>query len=96
MTNAGGPGVISTDALIDRGGQLAWIKDETMSSLNNLLPPHWSHANPVDILGDATPDTYAKAVAIAAQNQYSDGTLIVSRLALCHVNQGISVSFFYD
>mmetsp|Transcript_11825 Transcript_11825/g.20788 ORF Transcript_11825/g.20788 Transcript_11825/m.20788 type:complete len:797 (-) Transcript_11825:1554-3944(-) len=77
VTNAGGPGVISTDALIDSGGKLAWLSDETMHQLNQLLPPHWSKANPIDLLGDATPDTYAKAVTIAAQNQYSDGILIV-------------------
>ncbi len=60
VTNAGGPGVISTDALIESGGQLSWISDDTMKSLNEILPPHWSHSNPIDILGDATPATYAK------------------------------------
>jgi len=77
VTNAGGPGVICTDALIDSGGELAWLSDETMQQLNELLPPHWSHSNPIDILGDATPDTYAQAVSIAAQNKFSDGILIV-------------------
>lgn len=77
VTNAGGPGVISTDALIGSGGQLAWLSDDTMNRLNQLLPPHWSHSNPIDLLGDATPDTYAKAVEIAAENEYSDGILIV-------------------
>lgn len=48
-----------------------------MQQLNQLLPPHWSHGNPIDILGDAKPETYAKAVTIAAQNKYSDGILIV-------------------
>ncbi|KAL7533868.1 hypothetical protein ACHAXR_005495 [Thalassiosira sp. AJA248-18] len=77
LTNAGGPGVISTDALIDSGGQLAWLSDETMQELNQLLPKHWSHSNPIDLLGDATPETYARALTIAARNQYSDGILIV-------------------
>jgi acetyltransferase len=77
VTNAGGPGVISTDALIESGGQLSWISDDTMKSLNEILPPHWSHSNPIDILGDATPATYAKVVEIAAQDEYSDGILIV-------------------
>ncbi|KAL7441156.1 hypothetical protein ACHAXH_006608 [Discostella pseudostelligera] len=77
VTNAGGPGVISTDALIGSGGQLAWLSERTMQQLNQLLPPHWSHANPIDLLGDATPDTYAKAIEIAAENEYSDGILIV-------------------
>ena len=77
VTNAGGSGVICTDALIDNGGELAWLSDETMQQLNELLPPHWSHSNPIDILGDATPGTYAQAVSIAAQNKFSDGILIV-------------------
>ena len=54
VTNAGGPGVISTDSLIESGGQLAWLSDDTMKQLNDLLPSHWSHANPIDLLGDAT------------------------------------------
>jgi len=77
VTNAGGPGVISTDALIGSGGQLAWLSERTMQRLNQLLPTHWSHANPIDLLGDANPDTYAKAIEIAAENEYSDGILIV-------------------
>lgn len=77
LTNAGGPGVISTDALIESGGQLAWLSQDTMDKLNEILPSHWSHANPIDILGDATWERYAKAVEIAAENPYSDGILII-------------------
>ena len=92
ITNAGGPGVISTDALIDSGGQLAWLSDETMQQLNELLPPHWSHGNPIDILGDATPETYAKAIEIAAKNEYSDGILIIltpqSMVSLWYIREG--------
>lgn len=77
LTNAGGPGVISTDALIESGGQLAWLSEDTMNKLNEILPSHWSHANPIDILGDATWETYAKALEIAAENKYSDGILII-------------------
>ena len=77
VTNAGGPGVISTDALINSGGQLAHLSDDTMKKLNEILPPHWSHSNPIDILGDAAPETYAKSVEIAAQDPFSDGILIV-------------------
>lgn len=56
---------------------MAWLSDDTMQKLNQLLPPHWSHSNPIDLLGDATPETYAEAIKIAAQNKYSDGILIV-------------------
>ena len=47
-----------------------------MDALNKLLPPHWSHNNPIDILGDAGPDRYAKALEIAAKDPNSDGLLV--------------------
>ena len=77
LTNAGGPGVIATDALIMNHGELAEISDETMKSLNALLPPQWSHNNPIDILGDASPERYAKALEIAAKDPKSDGLLVI-------------------
>jgi acetyltransferase len=60
VTNAGGPGVLATDALILGGGKLSEISDATMEELNAFLPAAWSHNNPVDILGDASPERYAK------------------------------------
>jgi len=77
LTNAGGPGVLATDALSVHGGELATLADSTLESLNAFLPPHWSHNNPVDILGDAEPDRYAKAVEIVAQDSNSDGLLVI-------------------
>jgi acetyltransferase len=77
LTNAGGPGVLATDALITNGGQLAVLSKETMQAFNELLPPAWSHNNPVDILGDASPERYAKVLEIAAKDQNSDGMLII-------------------
>ena len=56
VTNAGGPGVLATDALITGGGELAQLTDATMDALNGILPAHWSHNNPIDILGDAGPE----------------------------------------
>ena len=53
VTNAGGPGVLATDALITGGGQLTAVSAAAMEQYNELLPPHWSHNNPIDILGDA-------------------------------------------
>ncbi len=55
VTNAGGPGVLATDALITSGGELAELSTETMEALNKVLPAAWSHNNPIDILGDAGP-----------------------------------------
>ena len=77
VTNAGGPGVLATDALITSGAQLSELTPETMASLNQILPPTWSHNNPVDIIGDAGPDLYAQAVDIAAKDPGTDGLLVI-------------------
>ncbi len=77
VTNAGGPGVLATDALITGGGQLASISDETMVQLNEILPNAWSHNNPIDILGDASPQRYADAIEIIANDPKSDGLLVI-------------------
>ena len=77
VTNAGGPGVLATDALITNGGQLTELSDETMQAYNQILPPTWSHNNPVDIIGDASPDRYAAALEIAAKDPNSDGILVI-------------------
>ena len=77
VTNAGGPSVIATDMLIGSGAQLADLSPETMAAFNAILPPTWSHNNPVDIIGDAKPELYAKAVEIAAKDPNTDGLLVI-------------------
>ena len=77
ITNAGGPGVLATDALITGNGELAPISSETMDELNGFLPAPWSHNNPIDVLGDADPDRYAKTLETAADDPESDGLLVV-------------------
>ena len=77
VTNAGGPGVLATDALIGGGGELAEVSEGTMTALNAFLPGPWSHANPIDILGDAGADRYAKALEIAAADEAADGLLVI-------------------
>jgi acetyltransferase len=77
VTNAGGPGVLATDALVQGGGKLADISPESMEAYNKLLPGAWSHANPVDILGDAEPERYAKSLEIAAKDPNIDGMLVI-------------------
>ena len=77
VTNAGGPGVLATDTLIALGGELAELSAPTMQALDKVLPPHWSHGNPIDILGDADPERYAQALEIAAKDPNSDGLLVV-------------------
>jgi acetyltransferase len=77
ITNAGGPGVLATDALIGGGGALTEIGDDAMSGLNSFLPAAWSHNNPIDVLGDAPPERYAKTLEIAAQDENTDGLLVI-------------------
>ncbi len=77
VTNAGGPGVLATDALISDGGALAELSTSTMIELDAILPPHWSHRNPIDMLGDAGPERYAQVVEIAAKDPATDGLLVI-------------------
>ncbi len=77
ITNAGGPGVMATDALIKMGGKLAELSQETIDKLNEFLPPHWSRSNPVDILGDASAELYSKTLDICLKDKNIDGALVI-------------------
>jgi acetyltransferase len=77
LTNAGGPGVLATDALVTGGGELAELSPQTMAAFDEILPAQWSHNNPVDILGDAEPERYAKSLEIAAKDPAIDGMLVI-------------------
>ncbi|MFH1006536.1 MAG: bifunctional acetate--CoA ligase family protein/GNAT family N-acetyltransferase [Candidatus Latescibacterota bacterium] len=77
VTNAGGPGVIATDALIEQGGKLAVLSDETITKLDAILPPAWSRSNPVDVLGDADPARYQKSVELCIEDTNVDGVLVI-------------------
>ncbi len=77
VTNAGGPGVMATDSLISWGGKLVKLSDETMDKLNEYLPPFWSRGNPVDVLGDATPERFARATEIVLEDKEVDAVLVL-------------------
>ncbi len=77
ITNAGGPGVMATDELMTHGGQLATLAPETLAALDPVLPPFWSHANPIDVLGDATPQRYRQAIEICARDPNVQGLLVL-------------------
>jgi acetyltransferase len=77
ITNAGGPGVMATDALIAQGGKLAQLSQKTMGTLNNILPHYWSRGNPIDILGDAKADRYKAVVEACLNDENVDGLLII-------------------
>jgi acetyltransferase len=77
ITNAGGPGVMAIDRLDYLGHKPAELSEETIERLNSLLPPHWSERNPVDILGDATPERYLEAVEICLSTDELDGLIVI-------------------
>lgn len=77
LTNAGGPAVLATDTLIKEGGELAPLADQSIAQLNEILPLHWSHSNPIDILGDAGPQRYSGALDILAKDPNCDGILVI-------------------
>jgi acetyltransferase len=77
ITNAGGPGVMATDALIAKGGKLAKLSKKTMDILNSTLPPFWSKGNPIDVLGDARADRYKASVEACLNDKNVDGIVII-------------------
>jgi acetyltransferase len=76
-TNAGGPGVMAADALFDHGVDPVALRPETIRKLDEFLPPHWSRTNPIDILGDATPERYQRVVDICLKASEVKGLLII-------------------
>ncbi len=77
VTNAGGPGVLATDAFIYAGGKLASLSPEDKENLNAFLPPQWSHNNPVDVLGDADSTRYVKAIETLSKSPEVNGLLVI-------------------
>jgi len=77
VTNAGGLGVMATDSIIEHGGNLAELSEETMAVLDAALPPYWSHANPVDLLGDAGSDRFETAVTACLADPNVNGIVLL-------------------
>lgn len=78
VTNGGGAGVLAVDELIEEHGTLAELSPKTVADLDGFLPPTWSHANPVDIIGDAPPDRYRRAVEAVAADPNVDVVLVMN------------------
>ena len=78
VTNGGGAGVLAVDQLIDCNGELAELSPETIARLDAVLPATWSHANPVDIIGDAPPERYRAAVEAIAADAGTDVVLVMN------------------
>lgn len=77
VTNAGGPAALATDMLVTSGGQIAQLSRESFDAFNKLLPAHRSRNNPVDLLGDAGAERYAKALEIVSKDPNNDGVLVI-------------------
>jgi acetyltransferase len=77
VTNGGGPGVMATDHAVDLGIPLAMLSPETIDSLNQTMPPTWSHGNPVDIIGDASAERYRDAVTACLSDPNVDGVVVI-------------------
>ena len=78
ITNGGGAGVLGTDALDERGGNLANLAAETLAALDAALPHTWSRGNPVDILGDASRERYAAALHAIIADPNRDAVLVMN------------------
>ncbi len=78
LTNGGGVGVLAVDRLADFAGELATISPGTMQQLDAALPPIWSHANPVDIAGDADDARYAVALQNLLDDPANDAVLVMN------------------
>lgn len=78
VTNGGGPGVLATDALVERGGHLAEFSADTMHRLDQVLPLTWSHGNPVDLIGDAHGNRYADALDAVLADRGVDAVLVLN------------------
>jgi acetyltransferase len=77
VTNGGGPGVMAADRAADLKVQLADLSADSLSKLNEALPPTWSHGNPIDVIGDATAERYRDAVKICLEDRHVDGVLVI-------------------
>ena len=77
ITNGGGPAIMAVDALSDCGGKLAALSSDTIEKLSEVLPACWSHANPIDIIGDADINRYEQAVRILLDSDDFDALLIM-------------------
>ena len=79
VTNAGGPGVMATDYMAQKGGlEPPPPSKDTLAKLDAFLPPFWSHSNPIDILGDATPETFLKVTQTCMDAKEFDAVLVLT------------------
>ena len=72
LTNAGGPGVLTSDSCESMGLEMPLLPDSMIKKLDNILPSNWSRANPIDVIGDARSDRYKKVLNALDNNNFFD------------------------
>ncbi len=77
ITNAGGPGVMAADSISEAGLDMSPLPEKIEKRLDDILPPFWSKANPIDILGDAGVDRYAETIRCCFDTGEFDGMLVI-------------------
>lgn len=77
VTNGGGPAVMAVDTLLDRGGKLATLDEDSIANLRGLLPDSWRGVNPIDLAGDATKKRYVDTINALMNNDCADAILIM-------------------
>ena len=77
VTNAGGPGIMATDACVRYGMRLATFGSDTVATLKEALPPAASVKNPVDVIGDARHDRYESAIKAVLADEDTGGAIVI-------------------
>lgn len=77
VTNGGGPAVMAVDTLLDRGGKLATLDEDSIANLRGVLPDSWRGVNPIDLAGDATKKRYVDTINALMNNDCADAILIM-------------------
>lgn len=77
VTNAGGPGIMTTDAILDSGGELAELSSDTQKKLSDFLPSEANVKNPVDVLGDADTARYEQSIQVCINDDDVDGVIVI-------------------
>ncbi|MFA5405921.1 MAG: CoA-binding protein [Candidatus Nanoarchaeia archaeon] len=75
--NAGGPSILMTDACINNGLVIPRLPVKVKKRLDKVLPSHWSHNNPIDVLGDALADRYEKVFNIIKNESFYDAVIVI-------------------
>lgn len=77
ITNAGGPAIMATDHLTERGGKISTLSETTRINLKKVLPPYCSVTNPIDIFEEASPERFRTAIDVCLDDENSDGFLLI-------------------